>query len=595
MRVDMTTFRSLKRRIDAGRRRVDASVSALIDRLSAANPCLAPPISTPAAPLLKVPANVMLGSIVINLLGLALPLTVLQVYDRVIPNNAANTLFLLIAGVILCVLIELILRIARAYIIGWNAMQFSVAASSDALSRAIIRPTGDSPIKLDDQFRTLESLADRYSGQFRLALLDVPFVFLFLIVLALAGGALAVIPVATTILVAIQTARVSARVRSAVTERLNNDDKRYDFLNESLAHIETAKAFALESPLMRRAEALQRDATRIQFDTIVAIGAANNLGQNLANLTNVAIVAVGALFVIGGDMSLGALAACSLLAGRLIQPILRLASTWTDLQSISVELEACRRLFQPDESAVAAPRAPDLSSPPVSLSLVRFRTRDGERYGVHALTIKPGECVALSATGSFAGGALFEIINGKAKREAGDVEVFGLDPASDRLSLRASMSALPESPQAFSGSILDNLTVFGAFGSPDEAFSICRTLGLEQIVHSLPNGYDTDLASPLAETMHQGLAKMTAIARLFIQARPLALLKNPTAGLSPLQERMLARYLRGREKTQALLILTDSPILLAAADRVYSFEGGVLRPVTLDPKVDLSKAARGAA
>jgi ATP-binding cassette subfamily C protein LapB len=563
-------------------------------QIGAMNPFETPPIKTPSVGLLQIPPNIVLGSIVINLLGFALPLVVLQVYDRVIPNQSLGTLLLLVGGAILCIIAELALRLARAYIIGWNATKFACASSADALERMLKAPPrlDKSPARIDDDFRTLDQLADRYSGQFRLALLDVPFVFLFLAMLFMAGGWLALIPVATTIFVGIRTLEISRRIRTTVRDRVSNDDKRFDFLNECLAHIETTKSLALEAQLLRRAEALQRQTTRVHFDSINATTQAQNLGMSLANVTNIFIVSAGALQVINGSMSVGAVAACSLLASRLIQPILRLSSTWTDLQSINIEIETCQALFPDAEAPAAEPAKPIPSAPPISVRALRFATRDGAQNHVDSLTVSPGGCIAISAENAIASGTFFEILNGRAKALTGSAAIAGLNALEDRMALRTTIGLLPESPATFAGTLLENLTLFGGAATADDAYAVCRDLGIEQFVHALPAGYETDLASPQSDAFQHGLSKMAALARLILQKRPVLLLKNPQSGLSAPYERALARYMRTRPREQTILMLTDSPALIAAADRAYSFVGGRLEEMRGDARSSADEKAR---
>lgn len=550
--------------------------------MGAMNPFDTPGIKTPSVVLLQVPPNVVLGSIVINLLGLALPLVVLQVYDRVIPNQSLGTLLMLVGGAILCIFAELALRLARAYVIAWNATKFACAASADALQRLLKAPPrlDKSPARVDDDFRTLEQLADRYSGQFRLALLDVPFVFLFLAMLFMAGGWLAAIPVIATSFVVVRTIDISRRIRATVRDRVANDDKRFDFLNECLAHIETTKSLALESQLLRRAEALQHQTTRVHYDSINATTQAQNLGISLANATNVLIVSAGALQVINGGMSVGAVAACSLLASRLIQPILRLSSTWTDLQSINIEIETCAALFPDAETSSAERPAASPTAPPIAVRALRFSTRNGAQHHVDSLIVSPGGCVAISAENAIAAGTFFEILNGRAKALTGDAAIAGLNVQEHREFLRAVIGLLPESPATFAGTLLENLTLFGGTATADEAYAVCRDLGVEQFVHALPAGYETDLASPQSDAFQHGLSKMAALARLILQKRPVLLLKNPQSGLSAPYERALARYLRTRPRAPTILMLTDSPALLAAADRAYQFVGGRLEVIS---------------
>ncbi|MBY0421168.1 MAG: hypothetical protein K2Q06_02610, partial [Parvularculaceae bacterium] len=513
-------------------------------------------------------------------------------YDRVIPNAALGTLILLVGGAIFCILAELALRLARAYIVGWNATRFSAAASAEALRRVVESPSqnGKSPARIDDDFRTLEQLADRYSGQFRLALLDVPFIFLFLAMLFMAGGWLALIPIATTAFIALKTVEISTRIRATLRERVVNDDKRFDFLNECLAHIETTKSLALESQLLRRAEALQRQTTRVHYESINATNEAQNLGQSLASVTNVFIVSAGALQVIDGSMSVGAVAACSLLTSRLIQPIIRLSSTWTDLQSVNLETETCRALFEGETVAPAEIKI-DETAPAVAARALRFQTRDGAQHHVEHFAVKEGAAVAISADHPIASGTFFEILNGRAKAMTGGATVYGVSVADRRAELRTVVGLLPEAPASFAGTLLENMTLFGAAATADEAYAVARALGVEQFVHALPAGYETDLASPQSDALQHGLQKATALARLVLQKRPVLLLKNPQSGLSAPYERAIARWLRERPRSQTIVMLTDSPAFLAAADEVWRFSDGRLLRVERDaPAAEAARA-----
>lgn len=562
--------------------RARAAIGEFSRQIHATNPFATPELATPAVRALQIPPNIVLGSIIINLLGFALPLVVLQVYDRVIPHQAVGTLVMLVGGAILCVVVELALRMARAYVLGWNATLFGASASEHALRLALKSPPTDdrSPARMDDDFRTLEGLADRYSGQFRLALLDVPFVILFFTALVFAGGWVALVPIATTFVFGLRIAGVSRRIRATYRKRIDNDDKRFDFLTECLTHIETVKSLALEAQLLRRTEALQRQTTVAHFDGILATSQAQNLGVRLASATNVLVVSAGALEVIAGHMSVGGVAACSLLASRLIQPILRLSSTWTDLQTVNIEIEAAKPLFErANESELR--ETGDVGAAPVQARNLRFQTRNGAQFYVENLEVKRGETTVLSAQCAIPAGMFFEIINGRAKALTGSATVAGVNVAEARDALRETIGLLPESPATFSGSLLENMTMFGAVANAEEAYAVCRALGIEQFVHALPAGYETDVASAHAEALQHGLLKMIALARLILLRRPILLLKNPQAGLATPFERALARWLKDRPREQTIVMLTDSPRLTAAADALYHFEDGALRPASV--------------
>ena len=259
--------------------------------------------------------DVVIASLMMNLLSLALPIVLLQVYDRIVPNNAKETLVLLVAGVACALILETIIRLARTYVTGWAGACFEHSAGNsalDALLNAEIASFEKEAAGVHlDRLSGVEAMRDFYSGQVVLIFVDLPFSILFLILIGFLGGALVVVPVVIFPLFAITAAIIGSRLRSALDRRANADDRRYNFLIEVLKGIHTVKAMAMEALMVRRFESLQETCAGAGHEVTKLSAIANSAGSIFSQLTMIGVVAFGAIFVIDGSLSIGGLATVS--------------------------------------------------------------------------------------------------------------------------------------------------------------------------------------------------------------------------------------------------------------------------------------------
>ena len=527
-----------------------------------------------------LPRSVILASVIINILGLGLPLVILQVYDRIIPNLAYMTLAMMIFGLVCAVAIEAVLRLARSYVVGWEATRFAYAASIDAADRVL--NTSDHllaatpPSKLNDQMSAIGILADFYGGQSRLVLLDVPFMLIFFTMLVLIGGPLAVIPISVAVAVGYETSRRARRLRATLEERHNHDDRRYDFVMECLAGIQTAKSLGMEPFLLRRFERLQETTARIHYQMIDLNGRAQTIGLSLANVTTILMVTIGAVLAIYGNMTIGTLAACTMLTTRMIQPLLRAISVWGELQTIQLALEQAKALF-----ALPRPRAAEPALAEDGIPEIRVRAVSLSEQGVTLLrdaylTVAPGEFVALRGPSYGAKSALLDLIWGERCPDSGTVEIGPYDPARQHREISRLIGFIGQKPVMFKGTILENLTLFGRGPLVDEARWACRETGVESLIHRLPAGYDTPLGDSLTEALPSGFLQRIAIARIIAQKPAILVMDEPQAFLDREADQEIIRYLdRIRGKT-TIVLNSNRPSYFKLADRLFEIHDGEL-------------------
>jgi ATP-binding cassette subfamily C protein LapB len=540
----------------------------------------------------RIPAAVILGSVVINVLALGLPLVILQIYDRILPNRATDTLAMLLIGLVVVLLLDVSMKLARAYVVAWTAARYQYeigVAAAERLLRAPSTVVEKQPPSVHlDRLNAIDALRDFYGGQSRLLLLDLPFVLLFMLLIGLVGGRLVLVPIAVFLVFAAVTLMYGRHARAAMDERSRVDDRKHDFVVEALAGIQTVKGLAMEPQIMRRYERLQKAGAETTYRSIVLTNAAQNLGGLFANLTMVAVVAVGAISVIGGDLTIGALACSTLLSGRTVQPLLKALGLWTQLQGLSV---ARRRIGE----LLALPLPRTASAEPVANCRGSVTVRDasfarvpGEPVVLRNVTldIGAGDIVGIRGADGSGKSTLARMIAGQSAPTSGTVAMDGCDiygPQAE--ALRRWISYVPDDYAIFNGTILQNLTMFRAGDVIDAARDAARLIGLEEDIHRLPAGYDTALSAGIAEEMPAGMMQRIAIARALARPSKLLVFDEANRHLDDRGERLLREALDVLRGEKTIVLITLRPSLLKLADRVYEVTDGRVLRVAGNPSV----------
>lgn len=542
--------------------------------------------------------SILMGSLTINLLSLALPIAILQVYDRVLPNNADDTLSLLLLGVFVALALEAALRWARSYVSSWSAAKFEHEAGCAAIDRLLTTGLGDferiAPGIHLERLNSLNALRDFYSGQAINAVVDFWFIFLFLGLIYVIGGALVAVPIGLIVIFGLIAWAVGLRLRRALRERMAADERRYNFIIEALTGIHTVKSMAMESLMIRRHDQLQRRCAENDQRTALASMAAISLGSVFSQLTIVLVAGSGSLLVISdqitlpgglvipGALSVGGLAACSLLAGRAIQPVQRALGIWTQFQSIKLARRRVDEIFDlAPENRPGAPKLPVLEGH-IRLSDIRFSYGDGAPalFDGLDLHVAPGEAVAISGGNGTGKTSLLWLIMGALRPEGGAVRLDDHDPADfDAASVRAQIAYLPQHGVVFKGSILENITNFRKDIEIERVMEIAARLGLEDIILRLPAGYDTVVGDAAFESLPRGVKQRIALARALIDYPRIVLFDEANTALDAKGDSILQEVLAALKPHCTMVIVSHRPSTLQLADRQYLLEQGRLKPV----------------
>ena len=549
------------------------------------------------SPMLRIPRSVLAASVAINLLGLALPLAILQVYDRIVPNKALETLAMLMLGLASVMVIEAVLRIARSFISGWGGAQFAHGSGIDALQRILYAPTKaklhEPSNKLLERFNAISTIGDYFGGPSRLLLVDLPFVVLFLTVMALVGGIIVLVPLAVISVFGSVAYLRGLAMKQTLEARAEQETKNYDFIIECLSGIATVKSMSMEPAMLRRFERLQEDTAQINFRAIDAAGRAQILSAMLGTTSMVMMVSFGGILAAYGGLTIGKLACCTLLSGRMIQPLLRTIGIWNEFQAINVARNEMTALFDLPEPKIGDGYASDRLTGSIRIDNLCHNTAgavDDPLLNV-SLNVAPGEFVAFRSGVGNSGSALLEIISGEQIPESGSVTIDGYDIADNHDLIGAAVVFVAQQSALFRGTILENLTLFGHGPSVDDARWATRLIGLEKEINKLPDGYDTSVGEGVTETLSGGFQQLIAIARALARRPKVLLLDEPQAMLDSGADRMLLAGLASLRGEMTILVNSRRPSYAAVACRGFAFNSGRLVPLEAEAEALASKVS----
>lgn len=526
--------------------------------------------------------DILFASLVLNSLSLALPMVLLQVYDRIIPNVALNTLSFLIFGMLGVLVIDVILRTARSYLAGWLGAKFEHDMGCTAMAKLFRTELSEleknsAGVHLD-RLSAIDSVRDFYSSQAGLALVDLPFVLIFLGLLGFIGGTLLVIPVLLLIILGIIAFKLGEHLKTAIENDTLWEDRRYSFIIEVLNGIHSVKSMAMEHLMDRRYERMMESCSQASYKVIFLNNLAQGIGSSFSQITMIAVASVGSLMVISGSITMGALAASTLLAGRTVQPLLRALSIWTRFQHIQIANQKLTAINNLSEERQNEERHLDKIT---SIELKNFSFKYGENSPLILkninLKLKPGDIIGIKGgNGSGKSTLLWSLMGGLHPTE-GEFLVNG--EASENFSthsLRTKIAYLPQKPVMFRGTILDNLTMFQGDDYIDDALEVGEMLHLDTILARMPEGYETRIGDGSQNEIPSGIAQRITIARALASKPDVILFDEANSGLDNNSDQDLINLMARLKGKCTIILVSYRPSLLKLADTLYDLKEGRL-------------------
>lgn len=526
-------------------------------------------------------AEVVLGAIVINIFALAAPLFTMNVYDRVIPNNAVDTLWVLAIGVATAYFFDFLLKNLRSAFLDIAGRRADVRISSSIFEQVLGMKLDQRPGSagvLTSNMREFETLRDFFTSATMVTLIDLPFALLFVVVMYMLGGWVAIVPAVIMPLVIIIGFYYQAKLKKIIQESMMENALKSALLFETVIGLETIKVQAAESHAQRRWEELTDKASYTSVKIRKISSYAMHWAMFLQQLASVGIIIIGTYQISAGNMSMGALIACVILSGRALAPLGQVAGLLTRLNQSKESLAQLDDLMKKD---VERPKGKHFISLPQSKGRVEFRDvvfhyPDQSVPAVDKLSfiIKPGEHVGI--IGAVGSGKttlqrllmnLYEPASGTIMLDETDVRQ--IDPGD----LRRNIGVVQQSPQLFYGSVRENITM-GHETAPEAAvLRAAEMSGVMEFLRDTQHGLDTQVGER-GEALSGGQRQAIAVARALLYDPPVMILDEPTASMDPASENRLLRRLDFLTRNRTVILITHKGAMLSMVDRLLLMDRG---------------------
>ena len=521
-----------------------------------------------------------LVSLFINLLALAVPIFVLQVYTRVVFSNGVSTLYALLIGVLAALVFDFIICQARSRMLQRVALRIDVAlgrALYDKISALPLRTLeGRSSGFWQTLFRDAELVRNTFSGSTAVLLTDLPFSVLFLaIIYIIAPPVIWVLLIALPVFIIV--AIISGRMmQNATKEERQSGIGRDAFLSEMLQGRSTIKALALENTIKpawedKHANTIERALLRGgRTDTF------SNLGMALTMLTTVALVTSGALAIIDLKLTIGALIASTMLANRVIGPFNQLVGNWRNYTSCRQALKRLDTVFALAEDRTE--RSIRLNRPEGRLTLegASFGYEQGRPPVIDNITmeIKPPGMLGVVGRNGCGKTTLLKMMQGLYTPSSGRVLLDGGDTSQfSRQDLASWVGYVPQECFLFTGTIRENIAITNSEASDEDIVKAATLAGVHEYVLDLPDGYATEIGEA-GSRLSGGQRQRIAIARALLPDPPILLLDEVSGNLDMQAEIALRDTLRELARDHTIVVVTHTPVLLRACNNIMALDKG---------------------
>lgn len=524
--------------------------------------------------------QISLAAMLANLLSIGSSLFAMQVYDRVVPSDAFDTLWILASGVGLALVMDLVLRVLRAQLLDATGKRLDMALSSRLFGQALSVRLAAKPAStgvFSSQLREFDSVREFFTSTTAGTLADVPFVLLFIGLVAVIGGPLAWVPAVGAVTMLVPGLLAQGRLSRLSRQHLQESALKNAMLLESIENLEAVKATRAEGRLLQQWETLTADIASTAVQLRSWTNALMYGGAFVQQLTYAAVVVHGAYRISAGEMTVGGLVACSILASRALAPLAQLASLLARWQQVKVALEGLDRLMQ---SPVERPAGRQFSHRTVLTGqyqlddvVLRYSPDGAPALDIRTLTIAPGERVALLGNMGAGKSTLLRLLAGIGDAQQGRVSLDGLALTQiDPIDRRNAIGYLPQDTTLFHGTLRDNLNLDQRGVNDDERMATLEMVGLGPFVRQHPLGLDMPIFG--SGSLSGGQRQAIGLARLILQDPRVVLLDEPTSSFDQASEQHVINALKPWLQGRTLVLSTHKRNLLALVSRAVVLQQG---------------------
>ncbi|WP_411691755.1 type I secretion system permease/ATPase [Acinetobacter gandensis] len=526
--------------------------------------------------------DIMFASLMANILALATILFSMNVYDRVIPSQSVPTLWVLAGGVLIAAIFEFTLRVSRIYLSDIIGKRADLKISDRVFGHALRIKNSErskSTGTFISQIRELEGVREMVTSTTVTAIADLPFFFLFLFIFWLIGGNLFWVMLLVVPLMIIPGILAQKPLAKLAQMGMRESSIRNALLVESVQGMEDIKLLRAESRFQNQWNHMNEVSADVSMRQRKIVGLMSAWTQKIQGLTFAIVVLVGCFAVMKGEMTTGALVACSILSSRMLAPISALAGVLGRLQQAKVAKAGLDELMkkpvdQPDYSHLI--HKPVISGD-YELNGVSFKYgEDDPRPSliIPKLEIKAGEKIAILGRNGAGKSTLLQLLSGMQTPVQGKIKLDGIELALiDPADVRRDMGLLNQNAQLFYGSIRENLTLGAPLATDEQLIDVLKITGALSFVQEKKEGLDHIILEG-GVGFSGGQRQALLLARLLIRQPNILLLDEPTAAIDDVSEKQLMDHLKGYLQNRTMIVATHRRAVLELVDRIIVVNEG---------------------
>ena len=541
--------------------------------------------------------DVIIASLLSNIFAFAMPLFVMNVYNRVVPNNAVETLWVMAIGVFIMITADFALHMARGYLTDLAASRTNTRLSADMMEQVMSMRSEARPASVGSMVNSIQgfdSVRSFISSATVFAYVDLPFSIFFIIVIAIIAWPLAIPILIGGLLVLAEAVMVQKQMRELSETTNRASSLKNATMVESLVAIESVKTQNLESTVQNRWEKTVAHLEAANVKMRLLSSAVISWTQWINVTISIATMVIGVYLIRANAISMGSLIAAYMLSSRAMMPISRVAGLLMQYYSTSRSLSALDDIMNKEtehEEGVTFLSRPDIAGG-IQFRDVGFAYPEQERPALSALnfTVKPGEHVAIVGPIGSGKSTLFKLILKLFRQTEGSILIDGTDSRQmDPAELRRAVGVVPQEVMLFYGTLRDNLVMGNPYITDQALLQAIQISGVDGIVKNHPKGFDMQVGERGAN-LSCGQRQAVAIARAVLKNPSLLLLDEPTSAMDSASEERVRHNLKIFAKDKTLLLVTHRTALLDLTERVIVLDGG--RIVADGPKEQILAALK---
>jgi len=525
--------------------------------------------------------HAVLATVVVNMLAVASPIFIMTVYDRVVPNNAIETLWVLAIGIGGVAAFDFMLRTLRGYLIDTAGKRLEVQVGNrlfDHVVRLRMDARNTSAGSLASIMREFDFLREFLSSATVTAIGDLPFIFLFVFVIYVIGGPVAYVPMTAVPFVLLVSIMIQIPLHRVTMRSMKETTQKNAHLFEVLHGIETLKAIRAEPWAQRQWEQLVglTAVSSMKMKMLSQVGTHTTMVAQL--MVTVGIVVVGVHVLREGDMTQGALIACVLLSSRVMAPLAQVAGILVRYEQTKTAFEALHNIMK---APVERPADKKLVHKPLLNGDIEFKevsfTYPNQQIGALknvSFKVKAGEHVAIIGRVGSGKSTIVKLIQNLYEPAEGFVRVDDLDTRQIELTdLRRQVGYTPQETMLFHGTIRDNLVQGAPHATDEQVLQAAYLAGLDDMIKQSPKGLEQEVGEH-GTLLSGGQRQMIVLARALVLDPPILLMDEPTSHMDNYGERLFIQKMQDWTKNRTMILVTHRASLLTLVDRLIVMDKG---------------------